>query len=229
MQLGLDFGARQDFREIYARLLMHFGPAPEFFQLDPVDQLVNAIISSRTLDEVSARAFERLIRRYDTWLELIPEPPARVRPLIAEVQDPDKKAIWVGGALRQARARGGALDLEVLRPWPVPDSLSWLERLPGVGRKVASAVLNFSTLHKPALVIDRHVLRILKRLRLIGLRSDTAKAFDAVTPALSAWSASELSDLHYLLKRLGQRICHAEAPDCGRCPLRTLCHRTKAA
>ena len=64
------------------------------------------------------------------------------------------------------------------------ESLIWLERLSGVGRKFAAATPNFGTLARPALVIDTHHLRVLRRLGFVGWRADLRKTYDTVMPLL---------------------------------------------
>jgi adenine-specific DNA glycosylase len=106
----------------------------------------------------------------------------------------------------------------------VDQALIWLERLPGVGRKVAAATLNFSTLRRAALVIDTHHLRVLRRLGLIDRRAGTVEAYDRLVPLLpGGWTAADLDEHHQLMKALGQTNCRHAFPICRRCPLRDLC------
>jgi len=85
-------------------------------------------------------------------------------------------------------------------------------------------VLNFSTLHGHAFVMDTHVLRVFRRLGLIGRKEKSAgPACDLVMPALEDWSSLELAELHVLVKSFGQDCCHAHRPACARCILRDMC------
>jgi endonuclease-3 len=67
-------------------------------------------------------------------------------------------------------------DLSPLGEQPIEDALAWLERLPGVGRKVAASALNFSSLAIPAFVADTHVLPVLGRFGVIDAKADRAGA-----------------------------------------------------
>jgi len=126
--------------------------------------------------------------------------------------------------LQRIAAKHPDFDLHFLGNEPVAKALAWLERFPGVGRKVSAATLNFSTLQRPALVIDAHVLRVLQRLGLVSLKATSAEeAYDPFMANLAAWTASDLSELHCLIKRLGQETCHAGRPDCRGCPLEAQC------
>lgn len=108
------------------------------------------------------------------------------------------------------------------------EAFIWLERLPGVGRKVAASTLNFSTLQRPALVIDTHVGRVLKRLGLVGARAEIVAMYDAVMNAAAGWSALDLTDLHIWMKRLGQTLCRPSGARCEGCPLRDICREPPA-
>jgi endonuclease-3 len=102
--------------------------------------------------------------------------------------------------------------------------MQWLVGLYGVGAKIAATVLNFSTLRKAVLVVDTHLLRVGQRLGLLRPRADYAEGHDGYARLLPAdWDADTLYELHWLIKWLGQEICHPTAPGCGHCPLRELC------
>ena len=225
MQLLLHLnGETSLFARIHDRLIRRFGRPQPCRQLDPVSQLVMGIIGGRTLGADSLKAFGALRAGFETWEVLRDGPGPAVERAIRPVTYAEAKARHLQAALRQLTSQRGRLELDFLADWPVEAALAWLERLPGVGRKVSAATLNFSTLRRPALVIDTHHLRVLARLRLVGNRSSIAAAYDHVMPRLpAAWSAAELDDHHQLFKTLGQKLCRARDPSCGPCPLRDLC------
>lgn len=208
-----------------ARLIAIFGAQRDEARADPISQLVQSLISSQTYDAASAAAFARVQARYRDWRALMHAPEAEVRALIADVTYAEKKAPYMIAALHAVQARNGCLSLENLAGAPIDRALAWLERLPGVGRKIAAAVLNFSTLRGRALVIDTHVLRVAQRLGWISTRAKTAENAYAPLMALipADWDGDDLYELHWLMKRLGQNICTFAEASCGRCPLRGLC------
>jgi len=227
MQAAFDFGGGEDIARIRRELARALGrPDRATERLDPVSQLARSLIGSRTRDPVSRAAFERLRHRYPGWAGLIIAAPRDVEAVIEQVTFADLKARYLGETLRTLVAERGAFDLDFLGGWPVAPALAWLEHFPGVGTKVAAATLNFSTLDKAAFVVDTHVLRVLRRFGFIGERADTWKAYTAVMAATPGWTATDLAELHALLKRLGQVICKAEYPACRFCPLRALGCRT---
>lgn len=225
MQLVLIPDDRTDcLNVIHGRLLRHFGRPGPFLRLDPVSQLVMGLIGGRTRGQVSAAAFLRLRGRFTDWESLRDAPVTEIRDIISDVTFSEVKALRLKAALRAATLYRGTLTLDFLEAFSVHSALAWLERLPGVGRKTAATVLNFSTLRKPALVIDTHHLRILRRLGLVGQRDNIARAYDQLAPLLPKdWSAGDIDDHHQLMKLLGQRLCRPTEPACCICPLCDIC------
>lgn len=225
MQLLLMPDERTDRLITIQRRLFHcFGQPGPFFLLDPVSQLVMGLIGGRTRDEVSAAAFLSLRQRFGAWESLRDAPVGDIRKIISDVTFSDLKAFRLKQALRMVTARRGALTLDFLEALSPHSAFNWLERLPGVGRKTSATVLNFSTLRKPALVLDTHCLRVLGRLGLVSQRDNTAEVYDGLVPLLPEdWGAADIDDHHQLVKMLGQRLCHLSRPVCSLCPLRDLC------
>ena len=223
MQVAFDFGAAEDLTWMRDRLSDHFGPVGPIVVRTPVGQLVKSSISGRTRDAVSLAAYHRLTQWYPTWDELACAPVHDVEAAIRDVTFPDVKARHLGDALRTIAVTHPDYDLTFLRDLGVARALAWLERLPGVGRKVAASTLNFSTLHMRAFVVDSHILRLLRRYGLVRDKADTQSAFDTTMEVLPSWSTRGLAELHVLMKRLGQTTCRVDQACCAACPLRERC------
>ncbi|WP_022697274.1 endonuclease III domain-containing protein, partial [Euryhalocaulis caribicus] len=190
----------------------------------PPDQLVRSMLGGRTRDEVSLAAFWRLKRRYENWSDLVADDYHTLLSLIGDVTFPEDKAANLQAALGRLDLSRGNAALDFLGGWPVDSALSWLESLPGVGRKTSAAVLNFSTLGKRALVIDSHHQRVAKRLGLVRWKGSVEETYDVLMAAApQEWQAADYERHHILIKAHGQKRCHHLAPDCGRCPLADLC------
>ena len=225
MQIALDLGQNEAFLSVRNRLLRLYEPVLYEGLIRPTDQLVRSILGSRTKDAIRQAAFYRLRDRYDVPA-LAEADPKDVEPLIAGVEFADKKAVDVVVALRRLKAISGDFSLDFLDDWSTTAALRYLESFHGVGRKIAAATVNFSTLRKPALVIDTHVLRVLARLGFIPPHVKSAEtAYDIVMPSLVDWPAEDLFEFHGLLKHLGQDICQALRTDCRACPLEPLCRK----
>jgi A/G-specific adenine glycosylase len=145
-----------------------------------------------------------------------------------------------------AKALAAASPAEVLRAWQglgynrralylhraakalatmraFPRTLDALQRLPGVGRYTASAVLAFA-FNEDAPVVDVNVERVLSRLwkRMPDNRSTLSKStlyeFDA-----AILPKGQSSEWHEALMDLGAAICTKNAPKCHECPVRRSC------
>lgn len=100
----------------------------------------------------------------------------------------------------------------------VPDDISELTRLPGVGRKTANLIVG-DLYGKPAMVCDTHVIRLSNRL---GLADSTDAA--VVEKQLREVIPPEegLKFCHRLVHH-GRAVCEARAPTCEVCVLRNVC------
>jgi len=223
MQLSLSL-ARSPLESVRDALLCEFGPQRPVTRMDPISKLVKSSISGRTQDAVSWAAFLRLRARFRCWEELARAPVAAVARVIDDVTFPADKARHLTTALRMIEAKVGWLSLSHLKGLTVDQARWELQALPGVGIKVAACVLNFSDLAMPALVVDSHVDRVARRIGLVGA-GDTTHTYHALMGlAPDAWTADDLFELHWLMKRgLGQMLCPHEGPKCGACPLKATC------
>jgi endonuclease-3 len=100
----------------------------------------------------------------------------------------------------------------------VPGDREALERLPGVGRKTASVVLN-GAFGQPTIAVDTHVFRVANRTGLAPGRTPRAveQALEARVPKRYARHAHHWLILH------GRYTCLARRPKCPECVVRDLC------
>ena len=211
--------------EAHRRLCAEFGcPLPYFHALDPLDELVSALLSHRTRNADSARAFRTLRERFPDWEAVRDAEVSEVEEAVAACTWPEAKAPALQRTLRAVTERRGALDLSHLATMETDAAREWLQSLPGVGPKTAAAVLSFSTMRGRALPVDSHHHRVAQRLGVIPPRmavGPSHRAMEAMLPA--EWGAQEVYDHHQVLMRHGQKTCHFRAPACGRCVLLEIC------
>lgn len=199
-------------------------PIRFFHELDPVSELVSSLLSHRTRNADSSRAFRALRARYATWEAVRDAPTADVEQVITTVTWPEQKAPRLQQVLHAITARRGELSLDFLAGLPVAAAREWLEELPGVGPKTSAATLLFSRLRMPALPVDSHHHRVARRLGLIPdtLSVGTSHAvLEALLP--EGLTAQEVYDHHEVLMLHGQRCCQHRDPACHRCVLYGLC------
>lgn len=189
----------------------------------PLGQLIKSMLSGRTRDAVSKAAYDALVARYPSPPRLAAASPAAIEAIVAPVTFAHDKAVNIAAALATIGRERPDYDLAFLADPPLADALAWLERLPGVARKVSASTLNASTLSRPVLIVDTHVLRVLHRLGFVGHTADYRAASEAVTAAMAGWSGDDFLLFHIVVKRLGQTICRWDVPECTRCPLARDC------
>lgn len=214
---------------VHARLGPVYGcPIPYFHSLDPVSELVSSLLSHRTRNAESGRAFKALRVRFPDWESMIDAPVPEIEAAIAGVTWPELKAPRIRDVLRALCNRCGTLDLSFLAGLEVEAARAWLQAIPGVGPKTSAAVLSFSTLRMPALPVDSHHHRVAQRLGLIGKRVNVGPSHAILRAQLPAdWSPQDLYDNHEILMLHGQQVCHHHRPACGRCVLVDLCPSAK--
>ncbi len=224
--LGWSAGERQPSELIvwvYERLVERWGVPPWEPDGDALGGLVATILSQHTSDVNSARAYERLRSGFPDWSAVRDAPEEAVADAIRVGGLAQIKAARIQRMLRalseRTQAPDAALDLGYLEDLSLEAARAELLSLPGVGPKTAACVLLFS-LGRPAFPVDTHVWRVSKRVGLIGPKVTA----DAAHTALEFQIPPEWRHtMHVDLIRHGRGICHAQRPDCERCPLRARC------
>jgi len=229
-QLSLQLGDENRLLTAHLLLLMAFGPMPLFFRLNPVDQMILAMLSGRTRDEFALKVFVHLKQRVGNWENLAQMQPSSVKKLIDGVTYVDKKAHELTECIKEIIALRGCLDLDFLYDWTTGYAHRWIENLTGVGPKVSSAALNASTLNKRILMIDTAHRRVAKRFGLIPQKIGDNPASRILNRQIpDEWTAEDTEVHHFLMQRLGKEICTHDRPDCSNCPLLAKCPTAQAA
>ena len=210
---------------IHERLCAEYHcPIAYFHELDPLSELVSSLLSHRTKNADSGRAFKQLRERFPNWESVCNAPTAQVQEAIAPCTWPEQKAPRLQSILRQIRDERGELTLDFLQDFSPQDARAWLERLPGVGPKTSAAVLLFSRLRVAALPVDSHHHRVAQRLGLISLTVSVGPSHAILAAQLPPeWNAQQVYDNHEVLMLHGQRVCHFHNPQCRRCVVLDLC------
>ena len=213
---------------VYELLIATYGEPQNEPDYDPLGGLVGTILSQHTSDINSGRAYEQLVAAYPTWEEVRDAPTYAVAEAIRCGGLANIKAPRIQDALHTLtewqQAQGGTTPLseylyDELRKRTPEEAWHYLRGIAGVGPKTAACVLMFN-MDEPVMPIDTHVHRVSKRLGLIGPKVNADQAhvlFAKVTPP--EW----VYPLHVNLIRHGRRVCHAQKPECHRCPLYREC------
>ena len=211
--------------EIHRRLCAVYGcPIPYFHAYDPLSELVSSLLSHRTRNADSGRAYKALKARYPDWALVRDAPTEDIEATISGVTWPEQKAPRIQAVLRAIAERHGTLSLDFLADMPVKEARAWLQGIPGVGPKTSAAVLSFSTLRKAALPVDSHHHRVAQRTGLIPPNLDVGPAHAVLEAQLPPdWNAQQVYDNHEVLMLHGQRVCFFKNPACDRCVLLEVC------
>ena len=180
-----------------------------------MDVLVGTILSQNTSDVNSAAAFARLKERFGSWEEAAD---AEVRSIEAAIRPGGLskiKAPRIKRILRRIREQRGKLSLDFLAKMSDDEACDYLLELEGVGMKTANVVLLFA-LDRQVFPVDTHVLRVSKRLELIGPRTTADRAHAELAALIPP---ARRHAMHLNLIAHGRRVCKAPRPECSRCAL----------
>ena len=195
---------------LYARLAAKTpDPKPELEYRNPYTLLVAVVLSAQSTDVGVNKA---------TW------------PLFAKVDSPEKMLAFGHARLIEAIRSLGFFNMKakaVMRlseilvaehGGEVPRERAALERLPGVGRKTASVVLNVA-FGEPVIAVDTHIFRVSNRTGLAPGRDadEVSDILEKVTP-----DRFKLHAHHWLILH-GRYVCVARKPKCPICVIASIC------
>jgi endonuclease-3 len=211
--------------EVHNRLCAEYHcPISYFGTLDPLSDLVSSLLSHRTKNTDSSRAFRTLRERFPTWEAVRDAETSEVQEAISATTWPEQKAPRLQSVLREITSQRGALELNFLQEMEVRAARNWLEQLPGVGPKTSAAVLAFSSLRRAALPVDSHHHRVAQRVGLIGVNIAVGPSHAILEALLPPdWNAQQVYDHHEVLMLHGQNVCFFLNPACHRCVLLDIC------
>ena len=187
--------------------------------IDPLDELINTILSQNTNDLNRDRAYRALRSAFPTWAAVRDAPPPHLIAAIKPAGLANQKGPRLQKILERITAERGELNIHFLAELPVPEAKAWLTSLAGVGPKTAAIVLLFA-LGRPAFPVDTHIHRVTGRLGLIPPQTTAAQAhalLEVLVPP--AW----YQPFHLLVIQHGRTVCQARRPKCEICPLPKHC------
>ncbi|MGV6802361.1 MAG: endonuclease III domain-containing protein [bacterium] len=223
MQFSLRFIQDSRLPEINRRLGLAWSK-PEQDKADPLSQLVFLTIAEGGERILVLAAYERVIARYRNWGDLRDAAPETLLPLLRGVNDAAQKATTLPRLLQAIEDSHGVLELDFLAGWSIESARRYLADLPGVNDIIAAAVLNFSSLSKSIMTIDKTVARPLRRLGLASPGAPLSALERELEEKLpDHWQAKDLADLYTGLRKLAETVCHKGRGKCKSCPLNDLC------
>src|SRR5512145_2185457 len=105
--------------------------------IDPLDELINTILSQNTNDLNRDRAYRALRSAFPTWEAARDAPTKAVVAAIKPAGLANQKGPRIQKVLERITAERGELNINFLADLPVPEAKAWLTSLDGVGPKTA--------------------------------------------------------------------------------------------
>jgi len=202
---------RLKFAEIVAILEAKYRrDLPAHIREDPYRTLIGCILSARTKDYYTDKAYNALFSRFKSPEEVAQASEEEICGLIKPVNFYITKAKRIRQASEYILQHFGG---------KVPEDRAKLLEIPGIGEKCADIVLNYAFGHN-TVAVDTHVEVVAKRL---GVARRDAK-YGEVKAALEQMSPPEkVGDINNLFVEFGQQICTKNRPKCSLCPVYDLC------
>ncbi|MEZ5934168.1 MAG: endonuclease III [Alphaproteobacteria bacterium] len=208
---------RDQINTMFSRLAAA-NPAPktELDYTNPFTLLVAVVLSAQATDVGVNKATKKLFALADTPEAMLALGEERVRELIKTI-----------GLYRNKAKNVIALSQKLIdeHGGQVPGDREALEKLPGVGRKTASVILN-EAFGQPTIAVDTHVFRLANRTGLAPAKTPLAveKKLEKSVPKHYARGAHHWLILH------GRYVCLARKPKCPECVIQDVCaYKPKSA
>ncbi|MEN6477365.1 MAG: endonuclease III [Rectinema sp.] len=207
-------------REIYDILVPIWPEAKPLLEYrSPFELLCAVVLSAQCTDEQVNRVTPGLFARYPDVAAMAEADSAELEALIHSTGFFRTKARHLIESARIIVSEFGGM---------VPETMTGLLRLPGVGRKTANLVASACFGH-PGIIVDTHVLRVALRLGLHD-RREPAEVETVIETNLAPEFRTAFS---HALNRHGKYVCTARKPACmlgasstvAPCPLLSLCPR----
>ena len=205
--------------EVIELLEQEYGPREWQPGQEPVDVLIETVLSQNTSDTNSRRAFDSLVSTFDSWEAVEGAPVEHIAQAIKSGGLSRIKAVRIKQILAEIEEEQGGISLDFLKSMNMAEAKDYLMHLRGVGHKTASCVLLFS-LGEPCLPVDTHIFRVAKRLGLIDSSVSIEKAHSLLQGQIPP---SKVYQFHIHMIEHGRWICHARRPCCEECVLRVNC------
>jgi endonuclease-3 len=207
----IDYTSRERLNRIFAALDQLFPQAQCALRHENAFQLLVAtILSAQCTDERVNKVTPELFRKFPT-----PRDFAALRQEVLE------REIRSTGFFRNKAKNIIAASKRIVQDFggQVPKSMEEMLTLPGVARKTANVVLGTAYGMPTGVVVDTHVFRIARRLKLSRQKTPEKVEQDLMKLVPQGrW----ITFGHQMIW-FGRKICAARKPLCAECPLQAVC------
>ena len=180
---------------------------------DPVKRFFFVLLSTRTKDEKTLEGVLRLFKGIRNMEQLCSLSKEEIEKRIRGIGFYKVKARYIKEICKMLKDRG----------YRIPSTREELEKLPGIGRKVANVILS-EIFNKKVIAVDTHVNRVSKRLGWVKESlspKEVEKELYKIIPQ-DYWAKVNVSMVGF-----GQVICKPSSPLCEECPVKEYCNEYK--
>lgn len=182
----------------------------ELHYSNPFELLVAVILSAQCTDKRVNQYTPELFRRFPTPEKMRESSADEIFEYIKSISFPNNKAKNLFKMSNQLVDNFGSV---------VPENVSELETLAGVGRKTANVIASV-IYNKPAMAVDTHVFRVSRR---IGLTLNAKTPLQTEEQLVKNIPAELLPIAHHWLILHGRYVCTARKPKCDECGIIEWC------
>lgn len=179
---------------------------------DPYKVLVAEVLLRKTRVEQALPVYQKITKRFPKINDLAEADHEGLRRMIAPIGLPGRAE-----SLKQI-----AIVIVEDYKGKVPEKQKDLEKLPGIGRYIASSIRCFGYEHHCTLV-DGNVSRIYSRVFGIERKKDPSRDRKMWKVAEKMLPSDKVQEYNAALLDLGALICAPQNPKCNRCPLHKTC------
>ncbi len=179
-----------------------------------LELLIAVILSAQCTDERVNAVCDDLFETYETPGDYANAPQEELAEAINSITYYNNKAKYI---------RSACADIVDEHDGEVPDTMSELTALAGVGRKTANVVLQHGHDVVEGIVVDTHVQRLTRRLGI----TEEERPERIETDLLDIVPEDDWQQFTHLLIDHGRATCTAINPDCEDCVLADRCPSAK--
>ena len=210
---------KRKIKRVLPLLEKRYGVPQKRERVDPLDVLIQTILSQNTNDQNRDRAYQGLKTRFPRWEDVLN---GKTKAIISAIRLgglAEQKARRIRDILRWIKRREGKLSFGFLKRLDSEEIKETIGGLKGVGPKTVNCLLLFG-LGRDAFPVDTHILRVGKRLDFLPEEINAEKAHQ--------WMASLVPkgkslSFHLNVIRFGRSVCKAKNPQCNICFLEKEC------
>jgi len=202
-------------KERYQKVLEYFKTnhpiaETELKHHNPYELIVAVILSAQCTDKRVNQLTPPLLEKFPTAGDLAKAEVSEVYEYIKSCSYPNNKAKHLVGMAKSLISEFNGI---------VPDNITELQKLPGVGRKSANVIASV-IYNKPAMAVDTHVFRVSER---IGLTHNAKNPLQAENQLIQYIPEELIPKAHHWLILHGRYVCIARNPKCHECGIKHFC------